>query len=419
MNNTYPIYCSQDLIARRNEHRKLREWAHADAIRTELYAVHSIVVDDDNESWRVVEKEGLPEHFDTNGCLAWVKSKQVVAGIRPGAHCGAAKSPGSWFYCATHAKTEHGRVPCPRGLHHSIPMSNLNSHLRVCCGGVPSHTTVDLSESAAHICPNCNANDGEEEVPGEMALPPLLERFDAVALTEASRDVHLLQTLASRITAALVTCGACGRQWDPENREDTMVDGNTLILDKIGLKPLAYCNGLTLVPKDRAISLEAKVKQASASKKSRNSANDVMQQVSLAGLLLYSHHRDCHAEETTPAGEQVGCVVEFCAGSAKLSGIVRQVSQQTWPSVLVDKAPFKTSPDATNTIRVTTDIKDLRLSKVKQVADAIESEHTVGATGKHLCGVATDLALRCCLGCQQDRPEVALNVAFAVCCHHL
>merc|ERR1712205_296279 len=40
------------------------------------------------------------------------------------------------------------------------------------------------------------------------------------------------------------------------------------------------------------------------------------------------------------------------------------------------------------------------------------------ATGKHICGVATDLSIRCCVQADSWKPAFR-GLAFALCCHHV
>jgi len=72
--------------------------------------------------------------------------------------------------------------------------------------------------------------------------------------------------------------------------------------------------------------------------------------------------------------------------------------------------------------RLRVDIKDLDIAGV----EAVKGRDVV-VTGKHLCGSATDLALRCCLAntngeCDGDKASAAAcrvtGVALATCCHH-
>lgn len=63
--------------------------------------------------------------------------------------------------------------------------------------------------------------------------------------------------------------------------------------------------------------------------------------------------------------------------------------------------------------RLRVDIKDLRLSG----ADVVSGRDVV-VLGKHLCGAATDLALRCLLETESDPGFDPTGVAIATCCHH-
>lgn len=64
--------------------------------------------------------------------------------------------------------------------------------------------------------------------------------------------------------------------------------------------------------------------------------------------------------------------------------------------------------------RLKMDIKDLKLSTIVDEGD----EFLV--VSKHLCGVATDLTLRCLYNCLQDQDKVSLKgLCIAMCCRHV
>ncbi|XP_021769971.1 tRNA:m(4)X modification enzyme TRM13 homolog [Chenopodium quinoa] len=124
----------------------------------------------------------------------------------------------------------------------------------------------------------------------------------------------------------------------------------------------------------------------------------------------------------------LSAVVEFGAGRGYLTQILAD-SYGINKVYLVERKAYKLKADrslrqidnlALERLRI--DIEDLNL-------DAVESLKGIPylGIGKHLCGPATDLTLRCCLGEHPDqdngkeqsvRPHLR-SIAVATCCHHL
>lgn len=109
--------------------------------------------------------------------------------------------------------------------------------------------------------------------------------------------------------------------------------------------------------------------------------------------------------------------IEFGAGKGHLSYWLAQVVKGTAGSnvLLVDRASHRHKQDnkvtETGVVhRIRADIADLRLDAVTECAG---SERLVGV-GKHLCGAATDLAIRCML----QEPQRMAGCVVALCCHH-
>lgn len=150
--------------------------------------------------------------------------------------------------------------------------------------------------------------------------------------------------------------------------------------------------------------------------------------------------------------EEPLCLVEFCAGKALLAKQICAMAEgrlrQPVDVVLIDRTEVRHDAftltaedldlalDATDTeasvvrshTRLTVDIADLCLERMPQFQKAGRSL----AIGKHLCGVATDLTLRCYVnavasaaaldggggGDRAGRPSAG-SLALALCCHHL
>lgn len=144
------------------------------------------------------------------------------------------------------------------------------------------------------------------------------------------------------------------------------------------------------------------------------------QQAALVGL----------AREHDLFGRNDVCYTEFGAGKGRLSyWIAKSVRQQTCSILLVDRAAARhkfenkliSEPGGPEVERIRIDIEHLCLGTVDRV-----KKHGGKVVGfcKHLCGEATDFALRCLTAGMEDVvPEGAcrvrlLGALMAVCCHH-
>ncbi|XP_022919818.2 tRNA:m(4)X modification enzyme TRM13 homolog [Onthophagus taurus] len=113
--------------------------------------------------------------------------------------------------------------------------------------------------------------------------------------------------------------------------------------------------------------------------------------------------------------------IEFGAGKGKLSFWLANALEKVPNTkvLLVERASPRHKMDnkfdkSTGvTYRIRADIADLVLSKV----DALNNSKQVVGITKHLCGDATDLALRC-LKKYQDDGKITLGLCMAFCCHH-
>ncbi|CAH9134670.1 unnamed protein product [Cuscuta epithymum] len=135
----------------------------------------------------------------------------------------------------------------------------------------------------------------------------------------------------------------------------------------------------------------------------------VLQQASILGNLeefgVLKQSSDHH-----PAA----AVVEFGAGRGYLTQLLADCYGFK-NVVLVERKPYKLKADRSlrqkeglRLERLRIDIEDLNLRGVECLRGVMYL-----ALGKHLCGPATDMTLRCCMN------EPPVGVAIATCCHHL
>ncbi|GAB1865000.1 tRNA:m(4)X modification enzyme TRM13 [Camponotus japonicus] len=118
------------------------------------------------------------------------------------------------------------------------------------------------------------------------------------------------------------------------------------------------------------------------------------------------------------------CFIEFGAGKALLTYWLGQIIKDKLNSclLLVDrsshrhKSDNKLKKEESHLVikRVRADIADLRLNQV----EIQPIKYKVGIA-KHLCGTATDLAIRCLAKSINDEPKVDVRgLVLAFCCHH-
>ncbi|EZA50432.1 hypothetical protein DMN91_009904 [Ooceraea biroi] len=119
------------------------------------------------------------------------------------------------------------------------------------------------------------------------------------------------------------------------------------------------------------------------------------------------------------------CFIEFGAGRAQLTYWLGQIIKHKSNSciLLVDRSSHRHKNDnklkreesCLMVKRVHADIADLRLN---QIAEMQSIKNKVGIA-KHLCGTATDLAIRCLVKSMNDEPKVNVcGLVVAFCCHH-
>ncbi|KAH9290713.1 hypothetical protein KI387_034830, partial [Taxus chinensis] len=154
---------------------------------------------------------------------------------------------------------------------------------------------------------------------------------------------------------------------------------------------------------------------------------------SILEMINHSESREGNRKREERKGiESQVKVIEFGAGRGYLTHMLSDC-YGIKDIVLVERRSYKFKADRTlrqaegvNLERLRIDIKDLNLEAV----ESLKGFH-YAAVGKHLCGPATDLALRCCFHGKNSTDNVSEDVktrgscpcikglAIATCCHHL
>ncbi|KAL5034576.1 hypothetical protein BDV3_004118 [Batrachochytrium dendrobatidis] len=131
-----------------------------------------------------------------------------------------------------------------------------------------------------------------------------------------------------------------------------------------------------------------------------------------------------HLHEKNLIGEH-RCYAEFGCGKGELSKFIYASVPQHTRYLLIDRKVMKLKVDRVfranaDWERVTIDIRDFNLQGVERI-----QQMPVIAISKHLCGVATDLTLKCLSNykknCESDssNPSLVQGMVIALCCHQL
>ncbi|XP_062540038.1 tRNA:m(4)X modification enzyme TRM13 homolog [Armigeres subalbatus] len=255
-----------------------------------------------------------------------------------------------------------GRIPCPLDPKHSIAATKLEKHLKIC--------NAKPKELPAYVQVGINASsDGEGS--------DLLNTEENLKLSDVPKDE--LMALVNKIETVF---------------EEIQIG----VIDELILEHDAFKEELgneTYGPQ---------------------TLKHLVQSASLLGIV-----------ERENFFQNDVAFVEFGAGKGQvafwLATILQQSDLTNVKVFLVDRASHRHKKD--NKIedreiiqRVRADIGDLVLRKL----DVLKDSKKVVGVGKHLCGGATDLALRCLIRANLDKSEggqlQSEGFVFALCCHH-
>ncbi|NXK94760.1 TRM13 enzyme, partial [Formicarius rufipectus] len=310
---------------------------------------------------------------------------------RKGRFCRMVPAPGKRF-CGEHGMEEEQndrkRIPCPLDPKHTVYEDQLQKHLKKCNSREKPKPVYFVQDINAGL-------KDVAEIPGEQ-------------VSLSSLSIEELQNLIIKLKKA--------------------------------------SNGLELYLKEQILSHEALQEALNDPKNGESAFKHLKQQASILG----------HMEKLHLLGPG-RCFVEFGAGRGKLSHWV-DIALQNVESVqflLVERATTRFKVDGKHKRRdsiferLQVDIQHLCLNKVPILE---KTKLPVVGIGKHLCGAATDLALRClvesytaCCDGENDKPAAkrsrtataavapdpaadngkniedhkpAAGIVIALCCHH-
>uniref|UniRef100_A0A182QDB4 tRNA:m(4)X modification enzyme TRM13 n=1 Tax=Anopheles farauti TaxID=69004 RepID=A0A182QDB4_9DIPT len=292
-------------------------------------------------------------------CKYFVQRKKRLCKMTVGAgkeYCGEHEpTTGNKSEAPGEATTD--RIPCPLDPKHTVSAAKLEKHLKICNARPPA-------EQKPYIVPGINCTSDDEDDGGPVVEGEKLSDI----------PVEQLQSLIAKVNLIYQTAEPMIKEQSPRHEILTQ----ELTVEHYGPQTLKH----------------------------------LIQSSALLGLL----EQHAFLQNDT-------AFVEFGAGKGQVSyWLARIVETQLQNSkvLLVDRASHRHKKDnkiETRDIvqRVRADIADLELMRV----DLLGTCRQLAGIGKHLCGSATDLALRCLV--RSRRANGATRVKgclFALCCHH-
>ena len=393
-------------------------------------------------------------------CSMWLESRHR--------YCHMQRTRGS-LYCKPHTP-DAARVPCPLDPHHTVLPQDLEKHLKRCPG-----TALSRAAALPYYHKDCNAGSDSEDAPPSSAASasaPGLKRARCTTPNKdkeskkeekeeeeeeeeeeegrrraeagvAAADGAVVRGLAAKVAAGYARAcvvlpalegaaveqlhsAACDR-YDTEcsrkhaaqhtsilahmARAGMLRRGAVFLELGAGTAYMSHLVSLCLAPEEV---VEKPERPAAVAAKKKNTApleQEAPKQEAPKQETLKEEHKKGTAT-TTPEQED-------------------KKATRTETFVLVDRGRFRHKAERMHRYqnpghvfeRVLMDIRDLDLARV----DTFRAARAVVAYGKHLCGAATDLALRCIhswFGTDAGAPvgtdaqKDFCAVAIALCCFH-
>ena len=330
---------------------------------------------------------------------------------RKNRRCGLLAAPGGGGFCGNHQPPGDGggaggaplRVPCPVDPSHTVLASKLAQHVAKC----PKATEARRLRQQSFFRADCNRPVGRQEQPA-----PDSSSSKAVRARMEGMDGPDFEALVARVAAAARQLGL------PELGEGTDA---VECLAPPQLQP--WLTGIEWLKSENRV----------------HEPRHAVQRVSIAAHVAGTAGLWGDPPPQAPPGAGVGAcaregpgldevsVVELGAGRGYVGAMLAEAGKVRH-CVLNDVRSYRNKADrvlrkvgAARVERATCDLKDFCLAEMESLQD-----RRCVVVGKHLCGGATDLALRCIAACRSPnspaegpgaRPCV-LALGIATCCHH-
>ncbi|KAI9099003.1 hypothetical protein K1719_024770 [Acacia pycnantha] len=301
------------------------------------------------------------------------------------------------LFCGNHNSRPEGQwIPCPLDPSHLVLKQNVERHVKRC----PMLKQVQSLSLQPFYRKGINAGREDEEtlsVRDSISPKPLTVPLDNVS-SEMKRDiVHNMSVLEFSNLVGKI--------------ESVYESFSNDIQDSYRI-PEACSRWIKCAVEERKLPFQEKHVMQQAS---------ILGNLEIFGVLKSSLGRkpfECKEEE-----DVVPAVIEFGAGRGYLTQMLADC-YGIKRVFLVERKSYKLKADRSlrqnedlMLERLRIDIEDLDLNAVEPLEGV-----PFLAIGKHLCGAATDLALRCCFPEKNDQYDANKNfggLAIATCCHHL
>ncbi|XP_050308508.1 tRNA:m(4)X modification enzyme TRM13 homolog [Anthonomus grandis grandis] len=254
---------------------------------------------------------------------------------------------------ADESNTSSIRIACPLDGKHTVYAHNLQKHLKIC--------NARPGEVEPYIIKDINS--GNSEVPIELASTDTYQMLYTFSKDQIATVIDKVSKLYEHISVT-------------EKMPQFTIVEEEMKKPEYGPKTIKH------------------LKQASA----------------IVGML---EHYDMLKDDS--------CFIEFGAGRGQLSCWVAEATnnKKNCKILLVERASPKHKRDnklarvSDRIQRIRADIAHLSLDKYDFPKD---TKHIIGIT-KHLCGEATDLAIRCLANSESNKKKIG-GAVFTFCCHH-
>lgn len=370
-------------------------------------------------------------------------------------YCHMQRTRGS-IYCKPHTP-DTARIPCPLDPHHTVLPQDLEKHLRRCPG-----TKLSRASALPYYHKDCNAgSDTEDATPAAPGLKRARSTEDAAATSAREPDNSKKEE---------------EKEEEDEERARRQAEAGVAAADDAVVRALAarvaagYARACTVLPALEGAAVEQLHSAAcdrfdtECSRKHAAQHTSILAHMAAAGMLrrgavflelgagtAYMSHlvslclapaevvekpeRPVPANKvcngTTSTTTATASTATACANDDKKEVVDEKKEEKKEPTkktetfVLVDRGRFRHKAERMHKYtnpghvfeRVLMDIRDLDLARV----DTFRAARAVVAYGKHLCGAATDLALRCIhswFGAHDGAERDFCAVAIALCCFH-
>ncbi|CAL9043356.1 unnamed protein product [Musa banksii] len=318
-------------------------------------------------------------------CQYWLPNKRRL--------CANTPLPFSRF-CGNHETTaEARRIPCPIDPSHSVSGENLKSHVKRC----PFKKQAQVLESQPYYSKGINSGssgDGKADAVGSAAKRNAIFRMSVQDFHGLLGKIKLIHSSISMVLPhSYLVPDACSK-WLNQRLDRKLPYQEKHAMQQASIIGNIEAFGMLQKPKD----------------------------------LTNPFCQECDGSDDVDGDEnRVSAVVEFGAGRGYLTHMLTDC-YGIKKAFLVERKSYKLKADRSLRQNQRISLERLRIDIADLNLDEVHFLKGLGhlAIGKHLCGPATDLTIRCCLNREYNQSKETHStsshlkgIALATCCHHL